>query len=358
MAFNAGVKRLVTVVGTVTLVGALVVGGSAAYSTSGGSSLSDSDKAHLVAAQVEADWLVHNLCCIKQPHAIHLKSELDAVLTPTGSSSSSSASTSTTVTTVAPPSTTAAPTTTTVPSTTTTARPTGTGPVGVSGTWISTFGDEFNGTSLDRTKWNTFGSWETLDGGRWNPGNGELDYKTDGQNMSFANGVATFQSRRETSAEPNAQWTGAQLGSKQAFTYGYIETRAQFSPTTGIQPALWTWGAPGTNASAQETDGYEFYGDNHTWLYLNSHATGGGGCTIHLAFDPTVGMHIYGTDIESTGTDWYVDGVHVCHAPGHPTQPWNIVDYSVVLASSRAPTVSPSTTHAEYFADYVRAWSH
>lgn len=258
--------------------------------------------------------------------------------------------------------TTTAPTTSstgTASTTSTTVPSGGVSPVGVPGTWHATFADEFTATTLDRSLWNTTGSWECCDGGRWNPGNGELDYKTDGQNITFANGVATFQSRRETtSAEPAAQWTGAQLGSKQSFQYGYIETRAQFSPLTGIQPALWTWGAPGTNASAQETDVFEFYGDNHSQLYLTAHTSGGGGCHYTMPFDPTTGMHVYGADIEATGTTWYVDGVKVCSAAGHPTQPWNIVSYSVVLGPSRAPTVSASTTHAEELVDYIRAWSH
>jgi beta-glucanase (GH16 family) len=260
-----------------------------------------------------------------------------------------------TTTTASASTTTQATTTTVAPTTTTAVVSGGVSPLGVPGAWTQTFGDEFNGTTLDRTKWNTWGSWECCDGGRSNSGNGELDYKTDGQNMSFANGVATFQSRRETA--PNGMaWTSAQLGSKQAFTYGYIETRAQFSPLTGVQPALWTWQAQG--GASQETDTFEFYGDNHSQLYLTSHSGSGGGCHYTMPFDPTAGLHVYGSDIEPTGTTWYVDGVKVCSVAGHPSAPWNIVSYQVVLGPSRAPTVLSSTTHAEELVDYIRAWRH
>ena len=231
-------------------------------------------------------------------------------------------------------------------------------PLGVPGSWTATFADEFNGSSLDRGKWNTTGTWECCDGGRSNIGNGELDYKTDGANFSFANGALTIQARRE-SAPGGQGWTSGQLGSKQAFTYGYIEQRGQFPSPAGFLDAFWTWGAPGTNASAQETDAYEFYSDNHGRVYLTSHTSGGGGCQgVPLGFDPTTGMHVYGTDIEPSGTDWYIDGVHVCHAAGHPTQAWNIVDYMTVNASTRAPVAAASTTHAEKVIDYIRVWQH
>jgi hypothetical protein len=264
-------------------------------------------------------------------------------------------------TTFAPATTTFAPaTTTTVPKTTTTAAAPALvgGPLGVPGSWSSAFADEFNGTTLGRSKWNATGSWECCDGGRSNLPNGELDYKTDGQNFSFANGAITIQARRETA--PNGQaWTSGQLGSTQAFTYGYVEQRGQFPSPKGFLDAFWTWGAPGTNASAQETDAYEFYSDNHGLAYLTAHTTGGGGCQgVALGFDPTAGMHVYGTDIEPTGTDWYIDGVHVCHAAGHPTQAWNIVDYMTVNAALRAPVADASTTHAEKIIDYIRVWTH
>ena len=250
--------------------------------------------------------------------------------------------------------------TTTNPTTATTVVPNvgSSQPLGVPGSWTATFADEFNGSSLDRGKWNTTGTWECCDGGRSNIGNGELDYKTDGANFSFANGALTIQARRELA--PGGQgWTSGQLGSKQAFTYGYIEQRGRFPSPAGFLDAFWTWGAPGTNAGAQETDGYEFYSDNHGRVYVTAHTSGGGGCQgVALGFDPTTGMHVYGTDIESSGTDWYIDGVHVCHAAGHPTQAWNIVDYMTVNASMRAPVAAASTTHAEKIVDYIRVWQH
>lgn len=264
-------------------------------------------------------------------------------------------------TTVPGSTTTAAPTTTastsTSTSTTTTIPPTGINPPNIPGAWALTFHDEFDGTTLNRALWNTSGSWECCNGGRSNPGNGELDYKTDGQNFTIANGTLTIQARRESFN--GSAWTSGQLGSTKAFNYAYIENRVKMASPKGFLNALWTWGAPGTNAPQQETDVFEFYSDNHSQLAVTSHASGGGGCGfIQLGFDPTLAFHTYGADIQPSGTDWYIDGVKRCHAAGHPTQPWNIVDYMTVNASSRAPVADPSTTHAEYTIDYERAWQH
>lgn len=336
--------RRLTVVAVVCLLAGFLAG---AVSRAGGL-LSDPERSQVVAAR---DQIAAGL------------SKLDAALAATSTTStvpgtSSSTSTASTSTTTASTSTSTSTTSTTVPGG-------GPQPFGVPGAWTQTFGDEFNGTALDTAKWNTAGSWECCHGGRsqlqsdGSYNNGELDYKTAAlpANYEEALGTLTIHTLRQAGPDGEA-WTGGQLGSKQAFTFGYLETRARFSPVTGFQPALWTWGN-GASPGAQETDGYEFYGDNHTRLYLHSRTMGTTqGCTITLAFDPTAAMHVYGVDMESTGTAWYVDGAKVCSVPIHPTSTWNIVDYQVPLAAWRAPPALASTTHADYWSDYVRFFSH
>jgi parallel beta-helix repeat protein len=302
-------------------------------------------------ANDNSDLTTHNLSWLN--NVLSAGIVMTPISPPTTTTTTTVPTESTTSTTVPDPTTTTAPSTTT---TTTTTPPTGTNPYGPSGAWTPAFADEFNGTSLDRTKWNTWGTWERDNGGRSNIGNGELDYNTDGANFSFGGGALTIQARREPA--PNGMaWTSGQIGSAQAFTYGYVETRAKFASPKGFLNALWTWGAPGTNASGQETDAYEFYSDNHLPVYLTARTPGGGGCQgLRLGFDPTVAMHVYGSDIEPTGTDWYIDGVKVCHADSAPTQPWNVVDYMTVNATTRAPIADVLTTHAEYVIDYIRVW--
>lgn len=267
-----------------------------------------------------------------------------------------SAATSATTTTLA--------TTTTAPTTTTTLPTSGVKPLGVPGTWTQNFGDEFNGTTLDRAKWNTSGSFLGFCGGRCQRRpdgsyqNGELEYMTDGNNLTFAGGAMTVTAKRETAPNGGA-WTSGQVVSKQAFTYGYFETRATFPALKGFQPAFWTWAIQGNNAlNHDETDGYEFYSDNHGRIYLTSHAGSGGGCQgLALSFDPTTAMHVYGVNIQPDGTSWYIDGKPVCVTGGHPTAGGvNLIDYLAVLNSSRAPVADPSTMSETHAVDYIRAW--
>lgn len=227
-------------------------------------------------------------------------------------------------------------------------------PQGQSGTWNLVFNDDFNGSSLDTSKWATTGSWECCDGGRSNAGNGELDYKRD-ENITQDFGMMTITAKRETFA--GKEWTSGQIATRQSFTYAYVEARMRLADPKGFLNALWTWGS-GANAPAQETDVFEFYSDNHARLYLTSHAAGGGGCQgVTLAFDPTLDLHTYGADIRANGTDFYIDGQRRCSAAGHPTGAWNVIDYMTVNAASRAPVADASTTHAEMVTDYVRVWT-
>ena len=79
---------------------------------------------------------------------------------------------------------------------------------------------------------------------------------------------------------------------------------------------------------------YEYYSDNHTRLYLTQHSGSGGGCHYTPPFDPAAGMHVYGMDIEPTGSDWYVDGVKVCHATGTSSGMTNIIDDNFVYSGN------------------------
>jgi beta-glucanase (GH16 family) len=102
--------------------------------------------------------------------------------------------------------------------------------------------DEFNGTSLDSTNWNI----ET--GGTGN-GNGELQYYTNGQNISFAGGSMIITARQENPGNYQC-WYGTctytssriQTAGKREFTYGRIEARIQIPYSQGLWPAFWMLG--------------------------------------------------------------------------------------------------------------------
>lgn len=229
-------------------------------------------------------------------------------------------------------------------------------PIGPSGAWSLKFDDEFNGTSVDTGKWSFISSAEAIYStnpiGTSNPGNQQLEFDTP-NNCSVANGILTQTAKPDNIGGMNWSSCMIQSSPSYAFHYGYIETRSKFPGPKGFWPAFWTWQSSGNNQWT-ETDTYEFYSDNHSKIYLTQHSGLGGGCSPTLSFDPTTGFHVYGADIEPTGTDFYIDGKLQCHASGVSTGNTNILVDNFVY--SQVPPAAGSI--GLHQVDYVRAWQH
>jgi len=104
--------------------------------------------------------------------------------------------------------------------------------------------DEFNGASIDLTKW-TF----DIGNGGSNPGwgNGELEYYTSNKANAFVtNGYLHIHAMQQTtnSSEGTFYYTSARMKTQGLYwkTYGRIEWRASLPQGTGFWPALWSLG--------------------------------------------------------------------------------------------------------------------
>jgi beta-glucanase (GH16 family) len=224
-------------------------------------------------------------------------------------------------------------------------------------TWKLVFDDEFNGTSVDRSKWSDTSSAEA-DGGHGNLGNQQLEWNSF-NNMSVSNGILSITAERESYTSASGKhynWTSGLLTSSPSFSfqYGYIEERAKLPAEKGFWPAFWTWQVPGGN-SWQETDVYEYYSDNHNRLYLTSHVGAGGGTIYTPPFDPSAGFHTYGVDIQPTGTTWYIDGVKVGYTAGTHSAPTNLITNLAVYSQIQPASTTNSATKS---VDYIRVYSH
>jgi beta-glucanase (GH16 family) len=221
-------------------------------------------------------------------------------------------------------------------------------PVGPAGSWALAFADEFEGTAVDWTRWADRSSAEA-DQGHGNKGNQQLEWNQ-GANCTVGNGVLHMTAKRENHG--SYTWTSCLITStpSYSFQYGYIEERAQLPAAKGFWPAFWTWSTGNTYI---ETDAYEYHSQNHTRLHVTQHSGGGGGCIVTLDVDPSAGMHVYGVDIEPTGTTWYLDGRAVCSTAGTSTGRTALVSDNFV--SSAAPP-DPGTTSATKDVDYIRAF--
>ncbi len=163
-----------------------------------------------------------------------------------------------TTTTTAPTTTTAAPTTTTTAPTTTTTSPTTTttvagGPCGAQITkadgsaWQCTFADDFNGTTLDTSKWVV----QTTAASGFH--NGPECFVNTPNNLSVANGTLSLTARKEAAPFTCASSTGSytsQYTSGMVMTYGLFsqaygrfDVRAKLPAATvkGLQESFWLW---------------------------------------------------------------------------------------------------------------------
>jgi len=179
--------------------------------------------------------------------------------------------------------------------------------------WKLVWHDEFNGTSLDTTKWAY-----TVGGTGF--GNNELEYYTDRlSNVYLDHGMLVIQAIRET-------YVGAD-GIKRSFTSGRIQTRGKFSQAYGrfegriripyghgVWPAFWMMG-DGTDAwpDCGEIDIMENIGREPSTVRGTIHGPGysgskGIGASFSLfAKHFSDDFHVYAVEWEPRAIRWYVD---------------------------------------------------
>lgn len=178
--------------------------------------------------------------------------------------------------------------------------------------------DEFDGTTLDLTKWNV----ET-GGGGW--GNQEKQFYTNRpENLRLENGNLIIEARKETYQSNN--YTSARINTrdKHAFKYGKIEARISLPVGKGTWPAFWMMGANIGTARwplCGEIDIMEHIGSKPTMISHATHTTeknGSKGNNWH--YQKTVpdvenNFHIYAIEWElkaNEGADnisFFIDGV-------------------------------------------------
>lgn len=105
-------------------------------------------------------------------------------------------------------------------------------------TWNLIWSDEFNGTSIDDTKWT-----HELGTGDWGWGNNELQYYTASTNNSFAsNGELHILAKEQVIN--NSDYSSARIVTKDKFSfqYGKVEARLKAPAGQGLWPAFWMLG--------------------------------------------------------------------------------------------------------------------
>ena len=204
------------------------------------------------------------------------------------------------------------------------------------------FDDEFNGTSLDTSKWSP--SW--FGGGTMN------NVSTSPANVTESNGVLSL-----TLSSPTV---GALVDTNPSdaahpgftFTYGFVEARIWFpgsGQTIDNWPAFWTDGQNWPNDG--EIDIAEGLG-SMTGNYHNSAGTWN-------SPEPDTNIstggswHVYGVDWEPGSITWYIDG-QVVHTLTSATTSITSSPQYIIFNVGAGHTPAVGTT---MMVDWVREWS-
>ena len=311
----------------------------------------------------------------------------------------------TTPTTTVPPATTTTPTTVPPPTTTTTTTaPAATGAGGCAGTsppiappqgsWSCTFDDEFNGTSLDTSKWQPLLTSTT----GYQSGSllSQVCYVDDPDTISESGGSLNLSvvsvSPPITCNQPggfsfDTSYEGGMITSYQLFSqqYGYFQVRAEMPPTSvpGLQETLWLYPETltlyGPWPDSGEIDYAEFYSSypdddvpavHYPGSSNDPDATAPDGCSI--AGDTTAGQfNTYALSWTPTIITTYFNGVpcitdvygsHVT-SPDTAPEPFNqpfFLAFTSAFGMSGNDSFEPGTTPlpATMKIDWVRAWQY
>jgi beta-glucanase (GH16 family) len=167
--------------------------------------------------------------------------------------------------------------------------------------------DEFDGTTLNLNNWSNETNVDV---------NNEWQKYTDGNNLSFNNGILTITAQKVGPGQHKYDYTSGRINSngKQMFLYGRFEIRAKMPSGVGTWPAIWMLGANiGTAGwpACGELDIMEHVGYDPLWVQGSIHTPSSYGNTVNFGRisipDCESAYHIYGMTWTPSKIEYYVD---------------------------------------------------
>ncbi|WP_236187948.1 family 16 glycosylhydrolase [Pseudomonas pharyngis] len=235
------------------------------------------------------------------------------------------------------------------------------------GQWVlnTTLSDEFDGTTLDRTRWHVNNA----------VGNESLGRKPalfTERNASVGNGNLNIVFRKETLPQKYVElgfkdYTSAMVRTLERGFYGYYEARAK-PMNSAASSAFWlAW--TGMTDNATEIDIFEIGGKTKNALSdraynMNAHLWATPHSTEHIANGSTWtspwrlagDFHVYGFDWQPDTLRWYVDGVLVRESKNH----YFFFPMQIVFDSEAMwkwfGVVDDADLPSTFEVDYIRMW--
>ncbi len=178
--------------------------------------------------------------------------------------------------------------------------------------WCLVWSDEFNGSSLDTSKWTA-----EIGTGVKGWGNNELEYYTDrSQNVTENGGNLVITALKESYGGMN--YTSARIKTQgiKSFTYGKIEARIKLPSGQGIWPAFWMLGDNITSVNwpkCGELDIMERV-NNNAFVNGTAHWDSNGQADYGLTSGSLdfSQFHTYSLEWDASYLRWFVDGTQFC----------------------------------------------
>jgi len=234
------------------------------------------------------------------------------------------------------------------------------------------FSDEFNGDSLDLSKWNTAYLWgddlvinselqHYVDIAN-DPDFGFNPFTFDGETLA----INTIRTPAPLLERANGQeYLSGVITSYDAFqfTYGYVEARAKVPFGKGYWPAFWLLNAF-YDADKPEIDIMEFIGDNQDTVYHTFHYYDEEGNLRSTKSEPTFPID-FTADFHTFGAEWspgtvtfYVDGIarHTINDPKMSQEQMYIIANTAVGGWWPGDPDENTEFPGRYEIDYIRAY--
>ena len=246
-------------------------------------------------------------------------------------------------------------------------------PVGQTGIWNLIFDDEFNGTTLDTTKWSVCLPWYSPNPGCPGANASEQElYMPD--DLVVSNDTLKLHAEKRdviyngktyhyTSGMISTGGINGSTSSQFNYKYGYMEMRARVPKGQGFWPAFWE--LPTDTSWPPEIDALEILGNDITTTYMTYHYTDNTGAAAEdgIAWtgpDFSADWHTFAVDWEPNAIHWYVDGVERRAAYTDTATIANRPMYILANLSvggswpGNADSTTPFPSDLEI--DYIRVW--
>jgi len=224
--------------------------------------------------------------------------------------------------------------------------------------WVLAFDDEFDGPTLDSSKWTPHYTFDAII-------NHELQaYIPDA--FPISDGILHITAKHEAGVQGGhtQQYTSGAMTTFGKFSqmYGYFEVRCKLPKGKGFWPAFWL--LSDSKQWPPEIDIFENLGHENHKLHFTNHWKDPDGKNQGKGQetdgpDYTAGFHTIAVDWEPDAIIWYVDDVEQCRVTDHIAREKMYVLLNLAVGGDWPKAPDASTPFPSSFdVDYVRVYQH